>query len=114
MTYCHPYVQVFLLQVMGLTINCLCPLITRIIVVPSLLERIKAKVVLERAAGHGPEAGPKLTSTTDAILQECSTYRRTCKRFRQLHAIVAIVNIVTLACNAFHLYYLASKISFHH
>lgn len=101
-------------QVMGLTVNCLCPLIARIIVVPSLLERIKAKVILERAAGHGPEAGPKLTSATDALLQQCPTYRRTCQRFRQLHAIVATVNIVTLACNAFHLYYLASKISFHH
>lgn len=82
--------------------------------VPTLLERIKAKVILERAAGHGPEAGPKLTSCTEAALKKCSTYRQTCRRFRQLHAVVAIVNIVTLACNAFHLYYLASKIAFHH
>ncbi|XP_046639674.1 transmembrane protein 205-like [Daphnia pulicaria] len=101
-------------QVVGLIVNCLCPLIARIIVVPSLLERIRAKVILERAAGHGPEAGPRLPSTTDALLKQCPTYSRTCQRFRQLHAIVAVFNIVTLACNAFHLYYLASKISFHH
>lgn len=95
-------------------INFSCPLIARVFVVPSLLERIKTKVILERAAGHGPEAGPKLASLTETNLQKCSTYRQTCRRFRQLHAIVAAVNVVTLACNAFHLYYLSSKIVFHH
>lgn len=82
--------------------------------VPSLLRRIKDKVMLERVAGHGPEAGPKLAQITAAILKQCPTYHKVCQRFRRLHGIVAAVNVITLACNAYHLYYLASKIAFHH
>lgn len=101
-------------QVVGLTINGICPLVARVIVVPSLLQRIQDKMTLERAAGHGPEAGPRLAQITAAILKQCPTYKKICKCFRRLHGTVAAINVITLAFNAFHLYYLASKIAFHH
>ena len=102
----------FFTKVAGLAVNCLCPLIARVLIVPSLLKRIQTKVILERAAGHGPEAGPRLTSDIGALLKSCPVYNAACKRFRRLHAAVGIVNIVTLAFNVFHLYYLACKINF--
>ena len=88
------------------------PLISRILVVPSLLQLIKVKLVLERAAGHKADRnGRQLTKETEKIIQACITYRNACTRFRHLHLIIAFVNIVTLAANVFHISYLASKIS---
>ena len=39
-------------KIIGLAINFLLPLIARILVVPILLQLIKGKLILERAAGH--------------------------------------------------------------
>ncbi len=99
-------------QMLGLVVNGLCPLIARVFVVPNMLERIKIKVKLERAAGHGPEAGPKLAPETGELLKQCTLYKSACISFRRLHITVAMINMATLAINTFHLYYIALKLSF--
>lgn len=94
-----------------MAINVLLPLVARILVVPNLLQLIKVKLILERAAGHkADKSGRQLTTETEVILRACTTYRNACTRFRLLHLIKASVNIITLAAYVFHISYLASKI----
>jgi len=73
---------------------------------PGLLKLMKVKVKIEQAAGIGTEVGKEHLGD----LTQCPHFMAVHKAFRRVHMIVGILNIVCVACTAFHLYHLSAHI----
>lgn len=77
----------------------------RLYLVPSVLELISSKTVIEKAAGIGHEVGHYELGP----LLQCPHYMSIHRAFRRVHMCTAIGNIIAIMCSAFHLYFLAYK-----
>lgn len=84
----------------------LIELLIRLYLVHPLLHLMIHKIALERAAGTGNEVGRHVAGP----LKECPHYLRIHQAFRKLHMIIAMGNIITMACTVSHLYYISSKL----
>lgn len=91
------------LQLTALTLCFLVEFCIRIYFVPSVLELISKKTVIEKAAGIGQEVGHYDLGP----LLQCPHYMTVHHLFRKVHMYTAIGNIIAIMCSAFHLYYLA-------
>lgn len=74
---------------------------------PSLLQLMRAKYRYERELGNGQEVGYQ--KVLPAF--NCDEYKRVHKRFRKVHMMCAMGNVIAICCTSAHLYYLATKIS---
>lgn len=72
-----------------------------------LVHLITEKNLLEAANGLGYEIGKFVPGN----LVICPHYKKIYKRFRKLHATIAVGNMCAMACSVLHLYYLACKIN---
>lgn len=93
-----------------LTLLSLCLLIEMLIsfyLTPSLLRLMRAKYQYERELGNGQEIGYQKTLPSF----NCEEYKKTHKKFRKVHMMCAMGNVVAICCTFAHLYYLASKIN---
>lgn len=93
-----------------LAILSLCLIIEMIIyfyLTPSLLHYMRLKYQYERSLGNGDEVGYQ--KTLPAF--NCEEYKKVHKKFRRVHMMCAIGNIIAICCTFAHLYYIASKIS---
>lgn len=87
----------------ALTLCFLVEFCIRIYFVPSVLELISKKTVIEKAAGIGQEVGHYDLGP----LLQCPHYMAVHRSFRKVHMFTAIGNIIAIMCSAFHLYFLA-------
>ncbi|KAK7869063.1 hypothetical protein R5R35_000784 [Gryllus longicercus] len=95
----------------GVQVGCmafcfLLELILRLYFAPPLLSLIASKNAMEKAAGVGLEVG----KYDPGPLAHCPHYLKIHKAFRKVHMIIAMGNLVTMACTAVHLHYLSEKI----
>lgn len=93
-----------------LAILSLCLIIEMIIyfyLTPSLLRYMRLKYQYEKTLGNGDEVGYQ--KTLPAF--NCEEYKKVHKKFRRVHMMCAMGNIVAICCTFTHLYYIASKIS---
>uniref|UniRef100_A0A2S2P0R8 Transmembrane protein n=2 Tax=Aphidini TaxID=33387 RepID=A0A2S2P0R8_SCHGA len=95
----HTYLQLFVLSLCFLL-----ELMIRLYVVPPLLRLITVKTAIEKSAGVGNEVGRYDLGP----LVDCPHYMAIHRAFRQVHLFVAIGNVVTMMCTAFHLAYIAA------
>ncbi|XP_050437613.1 transmembrane protein 205 [Adelges cooleyi] len=95
----HTYLQVFVLSLCFLL-----ELMIRLYVVPPLLRLITIKMAIEKSAGVGHEVG----HYDIGPLVDCPHYMAIHRSFRQVHLCVAIGNVVSMMCTAFHLMYIAA------
>ncbi|VVC31482.1 Domain of unknown function DUF4149 [Cinara cedri] len=95
----HTYLQLFVLSLCFLL-----ELMIRLYVVPPLLRLITVKTAIEKSAGVGTEVGHYELGR----LVDCPHYMAIHRSFRQVHLCVAIGNVITMMCTAFHLAYIAA------
>lgn len=81
-------------------------LVIRLYLTPPLLRLIIQKNALERTAGVGGEIG----RANAGPLKHCPHYLAIHHAFRRVHSIIAMGNMLTMACTALHLHYIASKL----
>ena len=85
----------------------LLELLIRLYLAPPLLRLIAAKIAMEKAAGVGLEVGRH----DPGPLAKCPHYIKIHKAFRKVHMLIAIGNLMSMACTLVHLLYLANKLS---
>jgi hypothetical protein len=95
----HTYLQLFVLSLCFLL-----ELMIRLYVVPPLLKLITVKTAIEKSAGVGNEVGHYDLGR----LVDCPHYMAIHRSFRQVHLCVAIGNVITMMCTAFHLVYITA------
>lgn len=93
-------------QIGTMIIAFLIELLVRLYLVPPMMHLMCHKIALERAAGIGKEVG----RFSAGPLNDCPHYLRIHQSFRKLHMVIAIGNILTMACTVSHLYYISSKL----
>lgn len=91
-------------QLFVLSLCFLLELMIRLYVVPPLLRLITVKTAIEKSAGVGNEVGHYDLGR----LVDCPHYMAIHRSFRQVHLCVAIGNVITMMCTAFHLAYIAA------
>lgn len=72
-----------------------------------MLKLLGKKYSIESSEGVGKEVG-KLEY--DQLLQKSIYFKQIHTRFRFYHTIIAMFNMIAVACSFLHLHYLASKI----
>lgn len=95
------------LQVGAMAVCFLLELLIRLYLAPPLLQLIAAKIAMEKAAGVGLEVGRH----DPGPLAKCPHYIKIHKAFRKVHMLIAIGNMMSMACTLVHLLYLANKLS---
>lgn len=85
----------------------LSELAVRLYLTGPLVSLISAKEEIEIRAGLGYEVGRQEMGTLSA----CPHYRMLHKRFRKVHATIAVANMACLASSAFHLHYIAQQLA---
>lgn len=95
------------LQVGAMAVCFLLELLIRLYLAPPLLRLIAAKIAMEKAAGIGLEVGRH----DPGPLAKCPHYIKIHKAFRKVHMLIAIGNLMSMACTLVHLLYLANKLS---
>ncbi|XP_014225651.1 transmembrane protein 205 [Trichogramma pretiosum] len=93
------------LQVGGMSGAFFCELLIRLYLTPPLLRLIDQKTSLERAAGVGAEIGRH----DPGPLKHCPHYMKIHGEFRRVHMIIAMGNMLTMACTVLHLHYIAGN-----
>jgi len=82
-------------------------LLIRLYLAPPLLQLIATKIAMEKKAGVGLEVGRH----DPGPLAKCPQYIKIHKSFRKVHMLIAIGNLMSMACTLVHLLYLANKLS---
>lgn len=82
-------------------------LFVRLYLTPPLLHLMKQTGKLEEAAGVGLEIGRH----DPGLLSRNIDYVVLYKAFRKVHSVIALGNVVTLACSLLHLHYLSLKLN---
>lgn len=95
------------LQVGAMAVCFFLELLIRLYLAPPLLSLIAAKIAMEKAAGVGLEVGRH----DPGPLAKCPHYIKIHKAFRKVHMLIAIGNLMSMACTLLHLLYLANKLS---
>lgn len=95
-------------QVETLILCFLIELVVRLYLTPPLLRYMRQATEYEEEAGVGMEIGRH----QPGILTQNKEYLQVYRSFRKLHMVIAIGNIVTLACSVVHLHYLSNKLTF--
>lgn len=81
--------------------------IVRLYLAPPMLELLGKKYSIELSQGVGKEVGK---FEFDHLLEKSAQFKQIHTRFRFYHTVVAMANLVAVACSFLHLHYLASKI----
>ncbi|KAF5278105.1 hypothetical protein FQR65_LT03621, partial [Abscondita terminalis] len=81
-------------------------LVVRLYLTPPLLRFMLKATQYEEEAGVGMEIGRH----QPGVLAQNEDYLRVYRSFRKLHMVIAIGNIVTLACSVVHIHYLSNKL----
>ena len=95
-----------LLQIAGMAGAFFIELLIRLYLTPPLLALMGQKNIIERAAGVGNEIGRQ----DPGCLKHCPHYLKLNAAFRRVHVEIAVGNMLTMACTALHLHYIASKL----
>ncbi|XP_067139801.1 transmembrane protein 205 [Centruroides vittatus] len=93
-------------QMWALGICFLSELMVRLYVVPIMLSVMEKRNALEKEAGVGMEVGHH----DPGPLRRCPRYMKLHRTFRKLHGTCAVANIISMGCNAIHMYYLAVRL----
>ncbi|CAG0885176.1 unnamed protein product [Darwinula stevensoni] len=81
---------------------------TRLYLTPPLLAALSQKLVMEKAARIGQEVGHYNLGR----LKNCPHFMKLHRQFRRIHIVIALGNMVAMACTSFHLYHLASQLCY--
>lgn len=76
---------------------------------PTLLRLMREKYQFERRIGNGKEVGYQ--QAVDG--QQCPHYQQIHHKFRKVHMMCAMGNVIAICCSFSHLFYLASTITIH-
>ncbi|CAG9831993.1 unnamed protein product [Diabrotica balteata] len=97
-----------LIQATSITLCLLVELTVGLYLTSPLLGLLRIKIGMEKEAGVGLEVGRYELGA----LKDCPHYMKIHKKFRKVHMTIAILNLIAMACNTLHLYYLSQKICF--
>ncbi|XP_052900148.1 transmembrane protein 205 [Anopheles moucheti] len=99
-----------LLQIAALAITATLELFVRLYLAPPMLRLMHEKHRIEARASIGQEVG-QFDGTGNGCLERSLHYKATHKKFRQIHMVTAILNMVSLTCTCVHLLYLATRVT---
>uniref|UniRef100_A0A182R224 TMEM205-like domain-containing protein n=1 Tax=Anopheles funestus TaxID=62324 RepID=A0A182R224_ANOFN len=99
-----------LLQIAALALTASLELFVRLYLAPPMLRLMHEKHSIEARASIGQEVG-QFDGTGNGCLERSRHYKATHKKFRQIHMVTAILNMVTLTCTCVHLLYLATRVT---
>lgn len=77
-------------------------------IVPDMIQTMFERAKIEEDAGVGQDVVGRFRPTEE--LKSCPRYAELYSRFRRFHGLCALVNLVAMGCNAFHMYHLACKL----
>ncbi|XP_055586957.1 transmembrane protein 205 isoform X2 [Uranotaenia lowii] len=100
---------VLLLQLVSLTICAVLELIVCLYLAPPMLRLMHQKYHFEAIETVGQEVG-RFSGTENPTLRRSTHYQNVHKRFRQIHMITAMANMVALLCTFVHLHFMASRV----
>ncbi|XP_058127844.1 transmembrane protein 205 [Anopheles ziemanni] len=98
-----------LVQIVALGATAALELFVRLYLAPPMLRLMHEKHRIEARADLGQEVG-QFDGVGNGRLERSQHYKRTHKKFRQIHMTIAILNMITLSCTCVHLLYLATRI----
>lgn len=98
-----------LVQIVALGATAALELFVRLYLAPPMLRLMHEKHRFEAQADLGQEIG-QFDGVGNGRLERSQHYKRTHKKFRQIHMTIAILNMITLSCTCVHLLYLATRI----
>lgn len=77
-------------------------------IVPDMIQTMHERAKIEEEAGVGQDVVGRFIPTED--LKSSPRYSELHSRFRKFHGLCAVVNLVAMACNTYHMYHLACKL----
>lgn len=98
-----------LLQLVSLVLCATLELVVCLYLAPPMIRLMHQKYHFEASETVGQEIG-HFSGTENAQLRRSLHYKSVHKRFRQIHMVTAMANMVALLCTFVHLHYLASRI----
>lgn len=105
----HSWDPLLLLQLVSLALCAALELIVWLYLAPPMLRLMHQKYHFEASETVGQEVG-HFSGAENAQLQRSLHYKSVHKRFRQIHMMTAMANMVALACTFVHLHFLASRV----
>lgn len=97
------------LQLVSLALCAALELIVWLYLAPPMLRLMHQKYHYEASETVGQEVG-HFSGTENAKLKRINHYQTVHKRFRQIHMVTAMANMVSLLCTFVHLHYMASRV----